>query len=239
MELPGPSGGRSTLPLLEINYHLYLPYSLFSSSDRPSTISTAPVTAAMDSSVSVSDKCSSMRHIINRVHRHICGDVTYSDMGTLVKRNKIWSADVAKFMSTVLVLNSLPCCINQTLGVSTTSHHTARGPPGSPASDIGESGKCREGQSRSPMPVCHLGNAQRPDEYPASVPMLPQEVAEGARVVETQDAALPTLIKTSATSARLSQGGINMTVAALIIGPSAPGLDPFETIISPFATVVD
>lgn len=72
-----------------------------------------------------------------------------------------------------------------------------------------------------------------------AVPDLPQDLAVGATVVETQDTALPALVTTSTTSAELRQGGTSTMEAEPLLDPYATGLEPLETMLDPFATVVD
>lgn len=40
-----------------------------------------------------------VRHIVRRIHEHVCGHAKYGDMKILLQRNKLWSNDTQKLLS--------------------------------------------------------------------------------------------------------------------------------------------
>ena len=50
-----------------------------------------------------------MRHILNRVHEHVCGHASYSDMRKLPPRNHLWTDDSHLLLSSIL--ENCPHCI--------------------------------------------------------------------------------------------------------------------------------
>lgn len=53
-------------------------------------------------------KCSSVKRLVDRVHRHVCGHPTYSDIRTRFKRNFVWTNHVQHYL--VRVFSSCTCC---------------------------------------------------------------------------------------------------------------------------------
>lgn len=45
---------------------------------------------------------SQIRRIVDRVHKHVCGHATYSDIRTLLDRNKLWTGQTQKYLSELL-----------------------------------------------------------------------------------------------------------------------------------------
>lgn len=68
---------------------------------------------------------------------------------------------------------------------------------------------------------------------------LPHDFSEGARVIEAQDPALPSLITTPTTSELCPPRMVSTTETAPQFGPYTPGVYPFETMLAPFPTVVN
>lgn len=85
-ETPDPYTGRLTFPLLEVNSHLFSPLKLFSSMPPNDSISSSSATAcsALPSSTNY---LSSVRDIIDRVHKHTYGHSSYSDHCLLLECN--------------------------------------------------------------------------------------------------------------------------------------------------------
>jgi len=46
--------------------------------------------------------------ILDKVHSHVCGHSSFSDMNVLLRRNEIWNADIEKYLSQVL--ETCPTC---------------------------------------------------------------------------------------------------------------------------------
>lgn len=81
-----------------------------------------------------------------------------------------------------------------------------------------------------------LGPSLAPPIIPAQA--MSQDFTERTRVVETEDTALPALVRTSKTSERPPQGAMNLTEATPSLGPHVQGLDPLETMFTPGASMV-
>ena len=40
-----------------------------------------------------------LKRVVDRIHRHVCGHASFSDIRTLLVRNKLWSPEVQAYLS--------------------------------------------------------------------------------------------------------------------------------------------
>lgn len=110
IELPGPVNTRVVQPLIEPNYHLYLPFSLFACSANAIRIS--PSLQAMEVSTrSSTGCCPATISITDRVHGHICRYACFSGMRLLLQRNNLWCEGASAYLSTI---NALLAMLHET-----------------------------------------------------------------------------------------------------------------------------
>lgn len=76
----GLDGAPLRLPPLDRNHHLLLPQSLFAPNTPLQTFYATPSSA--------STQWSTVRSVIDRVHKHVCGHSYFSDMETLLVRTQ-------------------------------------------------------------------------------------------------------------------------------------------------------
>ncbi len=54
-----------------------------------------------------------MKSIIDKVHKHVCGHSTFTDIKTLLQRNDFWSEDAKKYLAETL--EKCPSCLTTSL----------------------------------------------------------------------------------------------------------------------------
>lgn len=95
MVIPGPDSERIRLPIIEHDMHIYLPLSLFINPRQPDIVQVL-------SGMAVDASPAALNKILNRVHTHVCGHATYSDIKTLLQRNNIWSDQAESQLQTMV-----------------------------------------------------------------------------------------------------------------------------------------
>lgn len=91
------------ISLVDNGFHSYIPLKVFSA-----TSTTDPDTKAMSSLCSLSSGAvfarpwADLKNIIDKVHRHVCGHASFSDIKTLLTRNSIWDATVENYLGRVI-----------------------------------------------------------------------------------------------------------------------------------------
>ena len=103
-----PNGKQ--IPLEDAEHHSYVPSSIFIyENDEQGPDNQAVLFCATANLSDVPNKrlWSEIKIIIDKVHKHVCGHVSLSDLETLLKRNELWSNEVEDIYveSSVLVLN--------------------------------------------------------------------------------------------------------------------------------------
>lgn len=96
----GPNHSTKSITMVDHDLHSYVPYVAFS---RAAT--------GKHQSASLNSLCASSTHatetrpwsevkrIIDKVHKHISGHASFSDIRTLLERNDMWSKEVEKYLS--------------------------------------------------------------------------------------------------------------------------------------------
>lgn len=122
LELPGTNGHHIRVPLYESNYHQYLPFALSStlSPTRPGSYSShnvhvtthldpSPAPAALMTAAAASlpsnapsHAWAAIRPIVDRVHTHVCGHSTFTNMHKILQCNGMLSHDDDVYLTSVV-----------------------------------------------------------------------------------------------------------------------------------------
>ena len=97
--LPIESGDK--ISMIDVDFHSYIPFSRFKSmsvSPSMSCLSAASSAVEKDSL----DDWAKLKRVVDRVHKHVCGHAAFSDMRTLLVRNKLWNEHVQKYLTTIV-----------------------------------------------------------------------------------------------------------------------------------------
>lgn len=55
--------------------------------------------SACNGSVETTPNWQDMKHVVEKLHKHVCGLASFGDMKPLLVRNNVWSEDVPKYLS--------------------------------------------------------------------------------------------------------------------------------------------
>lgn len=88
----------SNCPCPDSDFHLYVPARLFQVS-RPITLVQGATSSA------IVPNSADMKHVIDRVHFHVCVHSSYSDMQVLLSRNRFWYDNTGKYLTELIT----PC----------------------------------------------------------------------------------------------------------------------------------
>lgn len=98
LQLPRMKGDK--IPMIDNKFHSYIAYDRFLS-DRLSSPSLSCLSASPHATEKrVLDSWAETRRIVDKVHRHVCGHATFSDMRTLLIRNGLWNESVQHYLAT-------------------------------------------------------------------------------------------------------------------------------------------
>ena len=104
LQIPALDGGTQHLSISLVDYdlHSYIPHSVFynygksvQTVDKMTLFCATSVLNGVDGDLSWKDT----KHIIDKVHLHVCGHSNFSDMKLLLQRNGIWDECVSKYLS--------------------------------------------------------------------------------------------------------------------------------------------
>eukprot|EP00171_Calliarthron_tuberculosum_P017605 IDg17605t1 len=102
IQIPYPDGTTGTISLTDQEYHSFVPYKVFCqdcshlSSSQRSRLYCA--TAQFDQQPSARP-WAELKKIVDKVHKHVCGHSSYSDIKILLQRNNLWNHEVMKYLS--------------------------------------------------------------------------------------------------------------------------------------------
>lgn len=92
--------------LVDNKFHSFVPYKLFLPADiaisKMSVNRIFCVTAQLSDETKTQSPWSEVKKVIDKVHTHVCGHSSYSDIKTLLERNQLWNVDAQKYLATVL-----------------------------------------------------------------------------------------------------------------------------------------
>lgn len=105
--LPPDANGNSqgSITLVDRDMHTYIPHQVFTfrtsgiTGDNESTLFCA--SAHIEGDVA-KKPWTDVKKIVDKVHKHVCGHSTYSDIRVLLERNKLWNEQVEKYLQSVL-----------------------------------------------------------------------------------------------------------------------------------------
>lgn len=103
-------GDGISLPLLDKDYHLFLPFEVFqkhNSTILPSQVA-VPATAVTSTALSAALSWPYAKSIIDCVHKHLFGRTNLSGIKFLLLHNGAWSSESYKYLSSV-VARWKPC----------------------------------------------------------------------------------------------------------------------------------
>lgn len=93
---------QGSITIIDKDFHSYLPYNIFCSVDPvPEHYSSVFFCAAMNVHSARLD-WKAMKKIVDKVHNHVCGHASFSDIKTLLERNNLFTDECAKYLTTVL-----------------------------------------------------------------------------------------------------------------------------------------
>ena len=97
----GPS--TESISMVDHDLHSYVPYATFSRA-VPEKHHSASLNALCASSAHNTGirPWNEVKRIIDKVHKHICGHASFSDIRTLLERNDMWSKEVEKYISSTV-----------------------------------------------------------------------------------------------------------------------------------------
>lgn len=93
------------IDLQDHEFHSYIPYKRFlESCSNDSERMKSKLYCASAEVVNVIEKrpWKEVQHILDKVHRHVCGNSNYSDIKILLQRNNLWSYEAQKYLATEL-----------------------------------------------------------------------------------------------------------------------------------------
>jgi len=106
---PDPDTNISdTLKLIDQDFHSYLPWDIFCSKSRKDMPIISTFYCASARIEGQNDSWASIKKIVDKVHKHICGHSNYTDIKLLLERNSLWSSDAEKYL--VGILNECSAC---------------------------------------------------------------------------------------------------------------------------------
>ena len=89
-----------SMTLYDIGDHCYLPFSTFECTQSRHV---DKCLVSLSCSVQTSDLLwSDRKRIIDKVHRHVCGNSSYEDINFLLSRNEFWNEQCAKYLPHIL-----------------------------------------------------------------------------------------------------------------------------------------
>ena len=108
LNLPSADGGTEnadTISLVDSDMHSYMPYDIFLRCANASSeivgsrlyCATATIGSSRDS-----PSWKDVQKIVDKVHKHVCGHSSFSDIKTLLSRNDLWSDEVGKYLARIL-----------------------------------------------------------------------------------------------------------------------------------------
>lgn len=95
---------EDSIELVDFDFHSYIPYKKFLPDPDTSSFVTENKIYCATAKISqvLSRPWFEVKKIIDKVHKHVCGHSTYSDIKTLLERNKLWNAEVQKYLASTL-----------------------------------------------------------------------------------------------------------------------------------------
>lgn len=93
----------STITLHDHDMHSYVPYTAFCKTKLDYTAETMLFCAtASIPSIQSARPWVELKHVIDKVHSHVCGHASFSDMKVLLQRNGLWSDEAMKYLARVI-----------------------------------------------------------------------------------------------------------------------------------------
>ena len=93
------------ISLVDHEMHSYVPYSKFSVDEHSNSLEETTKIFCATAHLSDDDlprPWPEVKKIVNKVHKHVCGHSTYSDIKTLLERNKLWNEEVQNYLTHIL-----------------------------------------------------------------------------------------------------------------------------------------
>ena len=100
-----PDGSHESIPLIDHDMHSYIPKAAFACTEKRHA-NVSGMSSGVLSSVSSKpiQECSwtTIKHTIEKVHRHLCGHSPYSDLKLLLIRNNFWNEAVERYLNEIV-----------------------------------------------------------------------------------------------------------------------------------------
>jgi len=101
--LPPSEVGNDSISLVNEDLHCYIPSKAFFKSSSVSGKAIFCATGKLSNSIDAKNlPWSNRKAIIDRVHLHVCGHSSFSDMKTLLQRNDLYDDNAAEYLAQVL-----------------------------------------------------------------------------------------------------------------------------------------
>lgn len=107
LKLPPDASGNSqgSVTLVDRDMHTYIPHTAFTFQAETLTprheTTLFCATAHIDGNLA-KKPWKDLKNIVDKVHKHVCGHSTYSDIKILLERNELWNAHVDKYLQRTL-----------------------------------------------------------------------------------------------------------------------------------------
>ena len=108
LHVPTEDGHVLTINLLHHKMHTYVPATVFYKPSEAAQKQKSLFCAMARVESNINRPWDEIKHIIDRVHKHVCGHSCYSDMKTLLQRNDIWDESIQKYLQQTL--ERCPAC---------------------------------------------------------------------------------------------------------------------------------
>eukprot|EP00178_Gracilaria_changii_P016470 TRINITY_DN4728_c0_g1_i1.p1 TRINITY_DN4728_c0_g1~~TRINITY_DN4728_c0_g1_i1.p1 ORF type:complete len:805 (-),score=91.02 TRINITY_DN4728_c0_g1_i1:529-2943(-) len=105
LQLPSAESTADEISLVNHDMHCYTPHLSFTFRSHP--MSNAHMTRLFCATATIggtldNHQWSKVKHIVDKVHKHVCGHATYTDIKTLLQRNQLWDDTIEKYLSRTL-----------------------------------------------------------------------------------------------------------------------------------------
>ena len=102
LQVPVVNSNSVSLSLLEHELHSYIPSEAFHSKTTAGSSKRLFCATANLQEIHADRPWSEIKKIVDKVHKHVCGHASYTDIKTLLERNKLWNPAVHKYLSTTV-----------------------------------------------------------------------------------------------------------------------------------------
>lgn len=101
LSIPKPHNNRITVSMIDHDLHSYIPFASFMRAAPSVLTANLSLSNALQSKPQTKS-WTELKHVIDKVHKHVCGHATFSDIGILLDRNDLWSDEVEHYLRSVV-----------------------------------------------------------------------------------------------------------------------------------------